>query len=294
MEQWARPDSVLYQIGDEVGIPYDPERYPDPYEFIGDVAGRDSYAYTKPDGWLLSFFSNAGRLLRSTDQLSLVTGTDVTQIQELYPRSRSNAYRAVDPDYDGGWSSRELPSLDVVLFLKPALAEARQTLIEPGDMESVFGRLQPWDKYFMSANREANWAFHFFNVARVRGYEVYYRLPRFGRMFLKNVAHVRTFITDAALDLVVYSEAIPPALGRHTEVLTSVRHERNPFVNMARPGQITLEYRPDAFVDLAPIGMRTIRFPLYVKSCHAVPLTQPEDFIHDVTFWLAEGSLNRN
>jgi hypothetical protein len=285
-EIWARPGSVLYRIGEEEGMPYDPERYPYPFDFV-EVAGRDPYAYPKPDGWLLSYFSNAGRLLRSTDQLSLITGTDVTLIRELYAASRSNAYRVFDPGYGDGWMTEEGPSLDVVLFLKPALVEAWQTLIEPGDIESVFGRLQPWDRYFMSSNREANWAFHFFNVAMVRGYEVRHRLPRFGRMFLKNVAHVKTFITNAAWDLVIYSEAIPPALARYTDILTSSQHEREQPENVNRPGQIQLEYRSDAFTDLPAAGARTIRFPIYAESCHAVSLTQPEDLIHDVALWLA-------
>jgi hypothetical protein len=161
-------------------------------------------------------------------------------------------------------------------------------LVEPGDVESVFGLLQPWDRYFLGLNEEAGWAFHFYNVARVRGYEVHYRLPRFGRMFLRNVAYVRTFVTNAAFDLVLYAEAIPPALARHTEILTSVRHERDRPAGAARPGRIVLEYRPGGSANLPTIGTRTIRFPFYARSCHAVSLTQPEDLLRDVTSWLAE------
>lgn len=158
-------------------------------------------------------------------------------------------------------------------------------------MEAVFGRLQPWDRYFVGTNYNANWAFHFFNVARLRGYQVAYGLPRFGRMFLDNVAFVRTFVTSAAWDLVVYAEAIPPALARHTETLAAVRHEAALPEAAARPGQIVLAYRPDAFAGRPAVGTRTIRFPRYERSCHAVSLTQPEDFYADVSAWLAESGL---
>ncbi|MCG6922052.1 MAG: S10 family peptidase [Acidobacteria bacterium] len=289
---WSQPESVLYQIGREVGIPYDPRRYPDPFVFIEEAAGRDPYIYTRPAGWLNSFFANAGRLLRFTSQLSLVTGTDVTRIPELYASNRLSAYRLYDPDYDSeGRTAAGGDSLDELLFLRLSRLEEWLALVEPGDVESVFGPLQPWDRYFLGLNQEANWAFHFFNVAWVRGYEVNYRVPRFGRMFLKNVAHVRTFVTNAALDLVVYSEAIPPALARHTEILAGVRYEREQPAGAERTGQIVLEYRPDAYANLPAIGTRTIRFPVYATSCHAVSLTQPDDFNRDVVAWLAEAGL---
>jgi hypothetical protein len=289
-QMWRQPDSVLYQIAEETGVPYDPRRYPDPFEYIEGAAGRDPYTYTKPAGWLTGFFANAGRLLRFTSQLSLITGTDVTQIQELYAANRMWAYRVSDPNYDsGGRTEGEGDSLDELLFLRLSRVEQSFQPIEPGDVESVFGMLQPWDRYFLGLNRQANWAFHFFNVARTRGYEVNYRVPRFGRMFLENVVHARTFVTNAALDLVVYSEAIPPALARHTETLAGVQYERDQPGGAARPGRIVLDYRSDA--SPAAIGTRTIRFPAYAASCHAVSLTQPNDFYRDVATWLGEAGL---
>lgn len=289
-QMWRQPGSVLYRIGEEVGIPYDPSRYPDPYDYVYRVAGRDLYMYTKPRDWLDGFFGNAGRLLRTTRNLSLVTGTDVTRIPEMYAARRQEAYRFADPSQfpDLGLARSLGTPLDVWHFLVPAVREAQRTLMEPGDMEAVFGRLQPWDRYFVGSNYNANWAFYFFNVARLRGYEVDYGLPRFGRMFLENVVFVRTFVTNAGWDLVVYTEAVPAALARHTETLTAVRHERALPEGVPRPGQIALSYRPDAFTGVPPVGTRTIRFPGYERSCHAVSLTQPEDLFADVSAWLAQ------
>ena len=285
---WSQPDSVLYQLGREVGVPYDPQRFPSPLRFVEETAGRDPYAYTKPTGWLTSFFANAGRLLHFIPQLSLVTGTDATRIPELYAANRLGAYRVANPDYETDWPVAGDHSVDELLFLRMGRMEEWLALVEPGDVGSVFGLLQPWDRYFLGLNEEAGWAFHFYNVAQVRGYEVHYRLPRFGRMFLGNVAYVRTFVTNAAYDLVLYAEAIPPALARHTEILTSVRHERDLPAGTARPGRIILEYRPDGTANLATIGARTIRFPIYARSGHSVSLLQPAELLHDVAAWLAE------
>ena len=97
---------------------------------------------------------------------------------------------------------------------------------------------------------------------------------------------MRAFITNAALDLVVYTAALPPALALHGDILASVRHEKHG--QEARPGKIVLEYRPGAFADIPDLAARTIRFPLYEHSCHAVSLTQPLDLFADVGAWLNE------
>src|SRR5262249_53503035 len=139
----------------------------------------------------------------------------VTRITGLYASQRTRAYKIVDPStpFDASQARAYGTAVDVAQFLQPAQIEAALTATgEPGDMQSVFGALQPWDRYLITSNANANYAFYFYNVARLRGYEVDYTLPRFGRMFLKNVLFVRTFVTDAALDLVVYSPAIPSAL----------------------------------------------------------------------------------
>jgi hypothetical protein len=292
-DMFNRPGSVIYQIGEEVGIPYDPDIYEDPYNFVSEVAGRDLYIYPKPRDWLSGFFRNAARLLRFTQNLSLVTGVDVTEIPQMYASERTNAYRIFDTDYTFDLMPDD--DADPVVkfhFLDSARLEANSVRQEPGDMTAVFGTLQPWDRYFLSTNYHANWAFHVFNVARVRGYEVHYYENRYGRMFLKNIAHVETFITNAAYDLVVYTAALPESLAMHQDILESAQHVRRSTDGEERPGKIILNYRPSAFPDIQGLGTRIIRFPLYKDSCHAVSLTQPEDFIADVSEWLKEKGID--
>jgi hypothetical protein len=292
-EEFNRPGSVIYQIGEDVGIPYDPGLYEDAYYFVSEVAGRDLYIYTKPRDWLNGFFGNAATLLRYTQNLSLVTGVDVTAILQMYASARTNAYRIYDTDYQFGLMPESYADPFVQFhFLRSARLEASSVRQEPGDMTSVFGALQPWDRYFLSTNYHANWAYHVFNVARVRGYDVHYYDNRFGRMFLQNVTHVNTFITNAAYDLVVYTAVLPQSLAMHTDILESVQHIKRPINGEERPGKIILNYRPSAFPDLPEVGTRSIRFPFYKNSCHAVSLTQPEDFFTDVSDWLKENGID--
>ena len=276
---------VIDQLELETGIPYDPLVHYHPNYYVRNVAGLSTYSYDKPDGWLLDVFSNAGRLLRFVDNLSLVTGVDVTDIDSLYASRRADAYRVIDPE--SNFKRAEVEYADDDLLIKHmARLEATRFADEPGDMEDVFGELQPWDRFFIFLSEAISDAFYFWNVALMQGYDIDFRELRYGRMFLKNVAHVETFITNAAYDLAVYSPAIPPALGRHSDILTSASHELSLPEEESRPGQIVLDYRPGAFTDLPNLETRTIRFPFYDDSGHAVSLSQPGEFLNDVASWL--------
>jgi pimeloyl-ACP methyl ester carboxylesterase len=289
-EMFRQPGSPLYQMGEEVGVPFDPGAYPDVYEFIENVAHRDPYIYSKPDGWLNGFFSNAGLLLRTVQNLIQVTGVDVTSIGELYASARRNAYRLITASSNAGAEPGSSDRIIQELFEIPARLEDQNVLVEPGDISLIFGTLQPWDQYFLTSNGPANWAFHVFNIAMVRGYDIHFYEHRYGRMFLKNLAYVQTFITNAPLDLVVYAAAVPPCLARHTELVSSVEHVT--VGPEARPGQIVVHYAPGAFPELPDITSRTIRFPIYAQSAHAVSLTQPLDFYQDVSLWLKEHGID--
>ena len=285
-EMLRRPGSELYRIGTEVGIPFRPDAYADRSEFL-QAAGRDPYIYVKPDGWLNGFFGNAGRLLRTVSNLVRVTGADVTRLAEFYAAARTQAYRLADPDIFGQ-DEANVPAAVRVLFLDPAAREAAETLVEPGDMTAVFGLLQPWDRYFLGNNGNALWAFHVFNVAMKRGYEAHPADIRYGRMFLKNLVSVETFVTNAAYDLVVYSKAFAPSLARYWEIVDSARISKDPVGGESRPGRVLVTYKANAFPDIPAVGTRTIRFPLYDKSCHAVSLTQPVELFLDVAEWLRQ------
>jgi hypothetical protein len=289
-----QPGGLIDQLEQQTGIPYDPNTHEDPLYYVRDVADRDYYIYTKPAGWLNGFFGNAARMLRYSQNLTLMTGMDVTAIPQLYASARTQAYRVIRTDYPYNilLASAAATPLIRLHYIEPAIQETNDANQGPGDMDTVFGILQPWDRYYMSSNGNANWAFHVYNVAIVRGYEVTIYEPLLGRMFLQNVAHTNTFITNAALDLVVYSAAIPPSLAMHDDILESAQHIKHPMNGEDRPGYIVLNYHHSAFPDMQNLATRTIRFPLYASSCHAVSLTQPEELLNDVSAWLSEKGIN--
>jgi hypothetical protein len=164
---------------------------------------------------------------------------------------------------------------------------SRQTMDAQGiSLEQTFGTLQPWDCYFLDLNYDATYAHHS-NIAFYRGYFIDFRnSPIYGQMFLKNVAHVNTFITNAKYDIVVYSAAIPGALARHTDILHDVIHDTSSPANQERPGEIILLYRAGAFPDIPELQSRVIRFPFYKNGAHAVSITEPVELFNDVSEWL--------
>jgi hypothetical protein len=290
--------SVIFQLADEVGESYIPCRNKsnqeecnpesNAFEFVADIAGRDLYMYSKPADWMAGYFNNASRLVQNTYNLISITDFNVTLLPELYANTRRNAYRLWD--LSGGTDLRienlPWPERYQVQTRLRAQTKVEKSTQDIRDMPLVFGSLQPWDFYHVGLNYDSNWAFYI-NVARHRGYDIYPLGTAIGELFLKNVIHVKTFITNAKYDLVIYSPAIPPALAMHNDILNSAIHDHsNPSTE--RPGSIILSYRGEAFPELGNIGTRVIRFPRYTSSCHCVPLTQPKEIFRDVLIWLAE------
>lgn len=300
-EMFEQEDSVIFQIAREVGLQYVPCRQKPPgsycspvsnaLAFVDSEANRDNYKYTKPGDWLWGFFYNAKRLLCFTDNLMKVTGVDVTGISQLYASNRVNAYK-INQDLTVDTQVDEPVFFETSSYLNMARSEAKSGAEESGDLNLVFGLLQRWDRYFLALNYDANRAW-FWNVALYRGYDIDYFTARSGEMFLKNVAHVNTFITNGAYDLVIYSLAIPASLALHTDILESVSHQPEEPGSEARSGRIILNYMPDAFPGINNLHSRTIRFPLYAFSGHAVSIDQPEELFVDVFAWLENSGLLR-
>jgi len=297
--------SIIYQIAEEEGVTYTPcsrqkgscDPYENALEFVDSVALRDIYDYARPRDWMMDRFSEAKQKLVYTDNLSRLIGTDVFSVDNMYATTRGKAYRVIDTAYDGGLSSEsgsviqsekesKLPLIERLRRASMTRSLAK-TAAAAGDLTDVFGTLKKWDRYLLDLNEDVNNAF-FDNKAIDKGYAIDPYHTRFGRMFLKNVIDVKTFITNAALDLVVYSAATPKALALHTNVLASVTHDVRARSGVARPGWMTLKYKAGAFEDVSGVTKRTIRFPLYSKSCHSVPVTQPRELFWDVVRWMGE------
>jgi hypothetical protein len=295
VEMLEASGSILDDLAKETGVPYiryadQPWRSdnPSPYDIMNNIydyidqIGRDPYIYSKPDGFFSGFFDTAADLLTHYDGLNLMTGVDAAGIPELYASSRQQAYKIKFlEDYSTLMTSTALmgpiPKPNVIhSFLHPQAED---------DMTPVFGTLQPWDRYFLDLNYNVSTAFALSRTI-MEWYDINYRYSeRFGEMFLDNVAFVETFITNAAYDIVVYCPSLPDALTYHRTKLNSSTFDGVGPPQADRPGQIILGYKPGS-VPGSTVTTRTIRFPRYTKSGHAVPMTEPGEMLDDVIVWL--------
>ena len=162
---------------------------------------------------------------------------------------------------------------------------------DENDLMAVFGIIQPWDRYFINTNYDVPLAFAN-NRALLLGYEIHYNISAlYGKMFLENAAWVETFATNAAWDSVVYSAALPEALALHADILSGAQLDVGGPPQTARPGQIVLAYRPSTVAGFSGAS-RTVRFPSYVRSGHAVTLTESLEILQDVMAWLEATGLS--
>lgn len=287
-----REDSVVYQVAEEVGETFVPCTSPDCdplsniYDFIESVARRDLYGCHKPIGWTDAFFDKGGELMSHSVQAGEMTNFDITQIDSMYAASRERGYKFV---YNGPENTdlSVLPEKERYLIRsKMNRLTAEKNDAPPSDFPVIFGNLNPWDGYYLSLNWDANYTYHYFNASVIRNYPTYSYNPLTGRKFLQNLIHVKTFITNARYDLVVFTNALPLALNEHTDIVALSTHLRRSPGEAERPGLIEVRYREGAFGLAEDIGTRIIRFPYYIHSSHPVSLTEPEAFLTDVRNWM--------
>jgi hypothetical protein len=289
------PGSILDELAEETGMPY--IRYadqpwaqanPSPFTIMNNIydyierIGRDPYIYIKPDGFFNGFFDAAADLLTQYEELNQMTGVDTAGIEELHASARQQAYKIKFlEDY------ASLMTQSSLLGPSPKIQDIQSFLFPRGedDMTPVFGALRPWDRYFLDLNYDVSTAFALSRTV-MESYDIHYRYSaRFGEMFLDNVAFVETFVTNAAYDIVVYAPSLPDALTYHTSKLNSSTLDAVGPPQAERPGQIFLAYIPGS-VPGSSATSRTIRFPYYPNSGHAVPMTEPGEILDDVRVWL--------
>ncbi|MBN1273819.1 MAG: hypothetical protein JXB26_16245 [Candidatus Aminicenantes bacterium] len=296
VEMLEAPGSILDDLAEETGVPY--IRYrdqpwavdnPTPYTIMSNIydylysIGRDPYIYTEPTDYFNGYFRAASDLLTQFEDLCQMIGVNAAGIPELYASARQKAYKVKfleDEAANMSFSALIGPApkiSDLESFLNPGTE---------GNMESVFGILQPWDRYFIQLNYDVPDAFSL-NRAVMEWYDIQFSYSSsFGDMFLETAAYVETFVTNAAFDTVVYAPALPQALAYHTSKIVRSTHDAEGPLHAVRPGRILLEYRAGS-VPGSSVTTRTIRFPRYSRSGHAVTMTEPGEILNDVILWLA-------
>lgn len=256
-----------------------------------DVTGIPGmYASARADAYKTKAGGNGGggsRALTGPDSRLAGGAGERTAAGKLAPgAARAAALRAAK----GSVAGRQKIVYDFsALVGPPPRADKLAAWLAPAgesEMAAVFGSLRPWDRYFVDLNQDVTNAFAW-NKATLRNYPVYYNSSElYGRMFLENAAWVETFATNAAWDSVVYTAAVPEGLALHTDILSGAQLDAEGPPGAARPGRIVLTYRPST-IPGSTVTTRTIRFPSYLLSGHAVTLTEPMEMLDDVIEWLA-------
>ena len=257
------PGSPLYEIESETGIDYHPcseQHYGscDPFNnalYYVSMANRDIYAYRREGDWLTDYTDTGAHKMLDIDLWEALLLNDPRKIGKLYASERKNAFRFSSSESDLETLAEELPKYPVLRMKRDIPLS-----LERGNLEETFGKLNDYDIHFVSLNYAAHLAF------RNHHYESFN-----GEMFVENLqSGVKTFITNAEEDIIIYAKAIPVCLKKFTDLgVSDVKIEDESFTVKFTGGSSAL-----------------VTFPYYAEAPHSVPVTHPEKILSDVRNWL--------
>jgi hypothetical protein len=298
--------SVMFRLASETGTKYCPcnemtglarticNPYINALIYTYLNAKRDVYDVTKPYDHSDILDEFAARGLTQTDVLSAVLKYDAEKVDLLKPASRGEAYRYIHAgEISGGVDINSLVADNVYNFL-PSRAKAWLTIkneasnndaIAPDySLEKVFGGLKTWDEYFVSINMAVYLAFYYNKATVFKGYDINPESTVYGKMFLENLVFVKSLITDATNDLIIYSSSIPPSFSKYSDIVGNVDINNIPESD---DKFVKITYKEGSLGNIPSPEFRTIYFPHYEYSGHSVSLAQPGKLLSDINRWMA-------
>ncbi len=260
--------SPLYEIQQETGKQFKPcgnswcDKHSNALNYVQN-AGRDIYAYRHEYNWLFDYTDYGIAKMLQFSLFGQFIMNDPTKIENLYAANRTGAFR-----YGGYGFSRNITGTDefknlpesVKIIMKTRLEQRNAHPLASGDLESVFGTLPNYDEYYVDTNNTINSTFY--NASTSPYSDVN------GEMFLENIRTVKTFITNAEEDIILYAKATPEAAKKFSSV-SSVETGDESFTVHFNDGQSA-----------------TVTFPFYPESSHSVSVNQPEKLFNDVKNWM--------
>ena len=258
--------SPIYEVENETGIDYKPcaNAYCQPHnnalEYL-QKANRDMYAYRKPYNWLFEYTDEGGAKMVNMELFEKLINNDPRDIDWLYAGNRSKAFRYPSSSVLKSVEYSDMSRIPDSIRTEIRYREAGMKVLAAGDLDQTFGILESWDDYFIDLNRNVTQIFYYASTTP------YSRVN--GDMFLENIRDVKTFITDAEEDIIIYAPGIPESLKKFNGV-SGVTSSDDKF---------TVKFSDNTQVD--------VTFPFYPESSHSVSVNQPEMFLNDVTEWLA-------
>ena len=213
-ELLERSDSPLYIVEEETGVKFNPcgnnqwcSKHNNALGYIED-ADRDIYSYRRPYNWLFDYTDLGTAKMLNMPMLEEFILNDPTKINELYAENRTGAFRYSNANgylknITASPAFKNLPELEKII-MKARIEQRNAKPLSTGNLESIFGELPAYDEYFVDLSYEINSAFY---SAKVSPYDTVN-----GEMFLENIRTVKTFITQAEEDIIIYAKGIPESL----------------------------------------------------------------------------------
>lgn len=261
--------SPLYEIQEETGKQYrtcgnswNCDKHRNALNYV-QTANRDIYAYRHEYNWLFDYTDYGIAKMLQFSLFGQFIMNDPKKIENLYAANRTGAFR-----YSGNGYSRNIADLDklenvpesVKIIMKTRIEQRNIHPLSSGDLESVFGELPAYDEYYVDTNDTINSTFYSASTSPYSDVN--------GEMFLENIRTVKTFITNAEEDIILYAKATPEAAKKFSSV-SSVETGEESFTVHFKDGESA-----------------TVTFPFYPESSHSVSVNQPEKFLNDVKNWM--------
>ena len=273
-ELLEQSDSPLYKIQEDTGLEYQKcgftpncPKYNNAISYV-ENADRDIYSYRRPHNWLFDYTDAGTAKMLQMPMFEELIMNDPTKINELYAENRAaegafrydsnNGYLRNIADFD---PLNKVPEIEKIIMR----ARTKQRQAHPrssGNLDTFFGALPAYDEYFVDLYYSITYTFYYASVSPYSDVN--------GEMFLENIKTVKTFITQAEEDIVIYAKGIPEAAKSFSSV-SGVDTGDNSFTVHFNDGQSA-----------------TVTFPFYPESSHSVAVNQPEKFFEDVKNWLKQ------
>ncbi len=241
--------SPLDALADETGTPYvrcedQPgcEPYANARAFL-DAIDRSPYDSRAPSRWSLDRAAEVTAVATERDALAALLDVTPAALDAVFAVDRGRAYRFADV--------------------------GRRLTQPPGELESAWGVVPPWDAYFATVNEDARRAFL---GPEAQALAVDPNQEGWGERFVEILRHVPTLITRAEQDLAIYGPAIAATLASYPGVAA---------VTEASSGQaLDVAYSDGA--------VASIPAPRYADCSHAVLRDQPGLVLADVARFMDE------
>ena len=203
-----------------------------------------------------------------------IDGTSTAAL--MTPASFQQLLGGIDPTTIAGMSSTTRPGA-----YRLVTDDTTTYPYAPNSWTLTQGTLPTYDRYYIEQNYVAYYNFQI--TSPLTQLIAWY--------FLQNLLDVHTFITRAALDLVVIPEVIPKsfmAVDAANPVVSSVTIDDTQPIGVARPGEMVFTYRDVAAFGVTAGTTRTVRFPTYINSAHPVSIYEPAELFADMSAFLSE------